>query len=192
MNRLRALGYASLILGGCIILAYAAFGYFAIWRHEFFFLAPDREGMFVIPANISIAQNGTEEIVMPMDDGRPRFRANLSIDPLSQVLSPQAVFLLMIGAFFVFNGVTLIQYTNHKERKETKKFLLSTLLSDEEKAVYDELLKNNGEATQKHLATATGFSAVKAHRVISRLEAKKVVQSFPFGMTKKVVLKEAD
>lgn len=76
--------------------------------------------------------------------------------------------------------------------KETKRFVISSLLTNEEKIVYDELVRRDGEATQKQLSTTTGFSPVKIYRVIQRLEGKGIVKSYPFGMTNKIILKEED
>ncbi len=209
MRHLRALGYASLILGGFLVLSYAVLAYFAIWQHEFFLVSPPTGERIV-----AMAGNGTgivEEMApYPNESGfngsrfnqtgnaTPRFprdnRAglfvNVSVDPMSQVLSPVALGILLMGIFFLFNGYSLITHTRKVERKETRKFVISSLLTGDEKVFYDELAKANGEATQKHLSSSTGYSAVRTYRILKRLEAKKIVRSFPFGMTKKIVLEE--
>ena len=58
----------------------------------------------------------------------------------------------------------------------------------EEKAVVELLKKNDNAMTQKEIAIELGLSKVKAHRIIKRLEQKKVVKKFDYGMTNKVKL----
>ena len=123
---------------------------------------------------------------MPLE----RFRA--PADPFSSVVSPQALAVLFTGILLLVIGYVLLGYLRQKEHRDTKKFVISSLLTDDEKTVYDALAGSGGEATQKQLALKTGFSAVKAYRAIKRLEDKKIVKSFPFGMTKKITLNEKE
>lgn len=208
MKHLRMLGYASLVIGGFLVLSYAVLAYFAIWQHEFFLVSPPTGARI-----IATTGNGTEFIEMasrPNASGfngsrfnetanatprfppgeRDRLFVNVSIDPMSQVVSPVALGILLMGLFFLYNGYALITHTRKVERKETRKFVISSLLTGDEKVFYDELAKANGEATQKQLSSSTGYSAVKTYRILKRLEAKKIVRSFPFGMTNKIVLEE--
>ena len=204
MKHLRMLGYASLVIGGFLVLSYAVLAYYALWQHEFFLVAPPTGARI-----IATTGNGTELIEMTPRPNASRFNetanatprflpgertdrlfVNLSVDPMSQVLSPVALGILLMGVFFLYNGYALITHTRKVERKETRKFVISSLLTGGEKLFYDELVKANGEATQKQLSASTGYSAVKTYRIIKRLEAKKIVRSFPFGMTNKIVLEE--
>jgi hypothetical protein len=173
---LRFLSYASLVLGGFLVITYLAFCYSAVWQHEFLPIFPENQRQLFAPNNSS-SLNETMR--------RPeRFVEN----PLSIVFSPQAIGLLAIGIFLIANGYLLLKHLHRKETSEVKKFITSSLLTDEEKTFYDELLKCGGEATQKQLSLSTGFSAVKTYRVLKRLEDKKVIKTFPYGMTKKIVL----
>ncbi len=204
MKHLRLLGYASLIIGGFLVLSYAVLAYYALWQHEFFLVAPPSgariiattgNGTTVVemsPVPNESRFNGTANATtrFPLGERGDRLFVNVSIDPLSQVLSPVALGILIMGLFFLFNGYSLITHTRKIERKETRKFVISSLLTGDEKLFYDELAKANGEVTQKQLSSLTGYSAVKTYRIIKRLEAKKVVRSFPFGMTNKIVLEE--
>jgi uncharacterized membrane protein len=99
--------------------------------------------------------------------------------------------ILLTGLLFLANGYFLLKHLGAEEKKETRKFILSSLLTDEEKEAFDYLAGRGGEATQKQLSTDLGFSAVKTYRVLKRLEGKKVLKSFPYGMTKKIVLEKA-
>jgi len=209
MKHLRMLGYASLVIGGFLVLSYAVLAYFAIWQHEFFLVSPPTGARI-----IATTGNGTgliEMVARPNESGfndsrfngtanaTPRFQpgergdrlfVNVSVDPMSQVLSPVALGILLMGLFFLYNGYALITHTRKVERRETKKFVISSLLTGDEKLFYDQLVKSEGEATQKQLSSATGYSAVKTYRIVKRLEEKKIVRSFPFGMTNKIVLEE--
>jgi uncharacterized membrane protein len=54
----------------------------------------------------------------------------------------------------------------------------------------EELKKAGGELTQKNLTEITGYSRVKTHRVIQKLEEKKIVRKIPNGQTNKIVLEK--
>jgi len=207
MKHLRTLGYASLILGGFLVLSYAVLAYFAIWQHEFFLVTPSTGGRIIatsgnisasvtttvgmspVPGDFRFNETGNASPRFPPDRG-DRLFVNMSVDPMSQVLSPIWLGILLMGMFFLYNGYALITHTRKVEHKETRKFVISSLLTGDEKVFYDELVKANGEATQKQLSSATDYNAVKTYRIIKRLEAKKIVRSFPFGMTNKIVLEE--
>jgi uncharacterized membrane protein len=183
MRNLRLLAYFSLIYGGFLVITYLAFAYSAIWRHEFLPIFPDsRRDSFT---------NATEPFGANLSLGRPfRPREAFPENAITQVVSLQALAILFTGLAFLVNGYTLFKYLRQKEKKETKNFVVSSLLTGDEQLIYGLLVKNGGEATQKQLSTNAGFSAVKAYRVLQRLENKKVVNSFPFGMTKKIILNE--
>jgi uncharacterized membrane protein len=184
-SEMRALAYATMIAGGFLVITYLAFAYFAVWRHEFLPVFPEGPRFAASPPN-----DGMNLSASVMVRGRvDRLRGE--IDPWSAIFSPQALGILISGALMLSNGVYLLGYLRRKEHKDTKKFVISSLLTDEEKAVYEELSRCGGQATQKQLSTRTGFGAVKTYRVIRRLEEKKVVKGFPFGMPRKIILNEA-
>ncbi len=185
MREMRVLAYATMIAGGFLVIAYLAFAYFAVWQHEFLPVFPEGPRFNAPMQNASA--NFSETGAM-----RPRFeRFRGENDPWSAVLSPQALGILLVGLLMLANGVYLLSYLRQKEHKDTKKFVISSLLTDEEKAVFEELAHSGGQATQKQLSMRTGFGAVKTYRVIRRLEEKKIVKYFPFGMTKKIILNES-
>ncbi|MFH1442870.1 MAG: hypothetical protein ABIG96_02450 [Candidatus Micrarchaeota archaeon] len=183
MRELRWLAYFSLIYGGFLVIAYIALAYNAIWRNDIVQILPDsRERGFnssIIPPSPSIG-----------NETRPFFRERIPESSLAYVFSLPALGILLTGIAFLANGYVLMKYVREKEHKETKNFVITTLLTEEERAVYDELVRNRGESTQKQLSMRTGFSPVKTFRILQRLEAKKVVKTFPYGMTKKIVLNE--
>jgi len=108
--------------------------------------------------------------------------------PFAVVFSLQSIAVLLTGLLFFANGYVLLEHLRREERGEVKKFVTSSLLTEEERAVYEQLIRSGGESTQKQLSLDTGFSAVKTYRVLKRLEAKNILKSFPYGMTKKIVL----
>ncbi|HLC47995.1 MAG TPA: hypothetical protein VJI13_02875 [Candidatus Norongarragalinales archaeon] len=186
MKELKILGYVSLIYGGFLIITYLALAYSAIWRNEFLPIFPENP-------RIQAAINASSAFYPPGNGSSPpgdfeRFRQIR--DPYSLVFSPQSLGILLTGILLLANGYFLQRHLRQKENKETKKFMLSTLLSDEEKLLFDELVKAGGQMTQKQLAMRGGFSAVKTFRIIRRMEQKKLLKSFEFGMTKKIVLNE--
>jgi len=79
-------------------------------------------------------------------------------------------------------------------KKEVKKMtqlkLTEMLLSPEEKLIIEELTKAGGELTQKNLTEITGYSRVKTHRVIQKLEEKKIIKKIPNGQTNKIILEK--
>lgn len=182
MDKLRVLAYFSLVYGGFLLIAYLTVVYNALWQQEF---APAL-GFNRTNFNGSISQ-------LPFPTDRP-FRERgfdlLRANPLSQAFAIQNLAILLTGVAFLINGYVLFKYLQEKDKKETKKFIIHTLLSDDEKQVYDYLVKNKGEATQKQISLNTGFNPVQTYRLLQRLETKKVIKTFPFGMTKKIVINQ--
>ena len=191
MKELRILAYVSLVYGGFLVMAYLALFYSAVWRHEFLPVFPDNPRVALLVNGSMVPVNGTE---LPFNATVPpgEFeRSRMVRDPFSLIFAPQSLGILLTGVLFLINGYFLLGHLRHKENKETKKFVISSLLSEEERAVYDELVKEGGQSTQKQLSLSTGFSPVKTYRLLKRLEGKKLIQTYPFGMTKKIVLNEA-
>jgi len=184
MREMRALAYATMIIGGFLVITYLTFAYFAVWRHEFLPVFPESPRFAAAPPNASLNLTSSE---FPRERFE-RFRGEM--DPWSAVSSPQALGILLVGLLMLANGVYLLSFLRQKEHKDTKKFVISSLLTDEEKLVFEELSHSGGQATQKQISVRTGFGAVKTYRVIRRREEKKIVKSFPFGMTKKIILNE--
>lgn len=66
----------------------------------------------------------------------------------------------------------------------------SDMLLPEEIKVVKTLEENNGSMTQNELVYATGFSKVKIHRIIKKLELKKIISKYDYGMTNKIKLEK--
>jgi len=93
-------------------------------------------------------------------------------------------FIGMVLSFIAANELSK-KHEDIVEVVEEKNF---DYLMPEEKAVVELLKKNDNAMTQKEIAIELGLSKVKAHRIIKRLEQKKVVKKFDYGMTNKVKL----
>ncbi|MBI5036611.1 hypothetical protein HZC09_04680 [Candidatus Micrarchaeota archaeon] len=185
LKKLNLLGLASLAFGGFLLLSYFAFVYSAVWRSELLPLLPDARPEIQMNGS-SAWRNGTAPF--PFEGPGRRMQPN----PFSSLLSPYAILWPLVGIAFILNGYILLRYTGGQEVKKTREFVISTMLTDDEKTLVKALQERGGAMTQKELSLASGFSAVKTHRAVSKLERKKIVKSFPFGMTKKVVLEQGN
>jgi hypothetical protein len=119
-------------------------------------------------------------------NSRPFFERR--IDPMEALLSPYMLLSLFGGIICITNGLAVRQLTHEKEIKKLKADLADLYLSAEEKQVMEELNKASGELTQKNLTELTGFSRVKTHRIIQKLESKKLVRKIPNGQTNKILI----
>lgn len=114
-------------------------------------------------------------------------RLSLSTSPLGVLLSPFEFIILLCGAGFAANGYVLLRYASQKEVGDARQSTVLSLLTEEEKKAFS-IIQSKGSLTQKELSVLLEFSAVKTHRVLSRLEEKNLVKTYPFGMTKKILL----
>jgi len=95
------------------------------------------------------------------------------------------IFLMgMILSFIAANELSK-KHEDIVEVVEEKNF---DYLMPEEKDVVELLKKNDNAMTQKEIAIELGLSKVKVHRLIKRLEQKKVIKKYEYGMTNKVKL----
>lgn len=155
---LNSMGLLSMAFGGFLILTYVAMAYMAVWRGEFF---PGFPG-------------GPRR--MPQDN------------PVALLLSPFFLLVLLCGLAFLANGYVLLRHVRHSEVRRTRFETLSVALTEDENEAVQALESVANGLTQKELSVRLGFSAVRIHRVLARLEQKGLVKLFPFGMTNKVVL----
>ena len=66
--------------------------------------------------------------------------------------------------------------------------LLVSFLSADERTIVDHLARNGGTALQSQLSSLTSFSAVRTHRVLGRLQAKRFLTLERYGKTNKTIL----
>jgi hypothetical protein len=153
------------IVGGYLILNFMSQVYGLLIR-----------GSVMDGINISERSSGFE--------GGPFFRRELP----DRFFSPQILIDLISGVVFIVAGLSIWYLVREKEIDTLKEELADIFLLPEEKSIIDELKKAGGEVTQRELAVKTGLSKVKIHRVLNKLENKKIVKRYPYGMTKKIVI----
>jgi len=139
-------------------------------------------------------QNISEELnrSYPDDFNRsfPRERNVQPMTPEAILTSPFSLMLLFAGIISTVGGISVWQLTREKELKSMKEDITSLLMTPEEKAIVDELKRANGKMNQNQLVKRTGFSKVRIHRALVRLETRKIIKKYPYGLTNKVVLEK--
>ncbi|MBN1896915.1 MAG: MarR family transcriptional regulator [Candidatus Aenigmarchaeota archaeon] len=99
---------------------------------------------------------------------------------------------LIGGIVLIISGYSIWRLAGEKDKEMLIDMISEKLLLPEEKRVIDELKRSGGETTQKELSNRTGIQKVKLHRLLARLEKKKIVRRYPYGMTRKVVIERND
>ena len=164
-KRLKALMVFSFVYGGFLFLLFLLQVYSIFWRREFLPFVSSRRF-----------------------EGNPE-GARQPFDPVSMLLSPISILHLITATAFLINGFWLWRFLSEKSRAEAKDEVYSFVLTDDEKLALGKLRESGGRLTQKDLSVKTGFSPVKAHRVVGRLKSKGAIETQAFGMTNMVVLK---
>jgi uncharacterized membrane protein len=77
-----------------------------------------------------------------------------------------------------------------KERQAQKEKAIDTFLNADEKKVITLVKASKGGALQSDLVIRSGFSKVKAHRILKSLENKNLIKRGRFGITNKVILND--
>jgi len=119
----------------------------------------------------------------------------------SSYFSMKDAILLLVTSFIV--GVTstylyfkgedkITSIINKASDKPAISKTILNMLKEDEKKVYIKIFDNKGEILQNAIVNQTGLSRVKVTRIISRLEAKGLVERAPWGMTNKVKIKKHD
>lgn len=115
-------------------------------------------------------------------------RAMQAPSPYAVILSPNELILLLTGLLLIVTGYYLLKHVREREIKDTKDFVISTILTEDEKLVVTGLRESGGSMTQTEISRKFSFSPVKTYRILMRLEKQGLVKSYPHGMTKKIVL----
>lgn len=136
-------------------------------------------------------------IVYLTDGGFLMQRFIASKTPISLVLLQKFSLIVMISGFTSFmvsllSGIALMKTRQMKVISEAKaesdKEVSKDVLTPEELKVVEILTKNDNTMTQKDLVSETKMSKVMIHRVLKRLETKKVISKFAYGMTNRIKL----
>jgi hypothetical protein len=171
------------LVGGFSILLFLFELYSAFWGEETL-------GMQNI--QIQNISNDSNRILPPNNTNR-FFQGEHGMQRLSPetiLTSPFSMVLLFAGVLSVLGGISVFQLTREKELKSIKEDVTALLMTPEERAIVDELKKANGKMNQNQLVKKTGFSKVRIHRAIVRLETRKIVKKYPYGLTNKIVLEK--
>ncbi len=152
----------SFIYGGFLLVVYLFMVYYILWSGE----------------------------VVGIPPFSPRRFSQGDINPLEMIASPFMMFILAGGLISIANGIAIRSLTHEKEIKKVKIDMKSLYLTPEEKYLISELEKSGGELTQKELTHITGYPRVKIHRILQKLESKKIIRKIPYGQTNKILIKE--
>ena len=114
----------------------------------------------------------------------------IEVPRFNQFYAPDRLIYLLGGFMFIVAGITIWYMMREKEIKDIEEKLTDTFLLPEEREIISELKKTNYESTQSELVRKTGFSKVKVHRILNKLEKRGIVKRHEYGMTKKVLLKQ--
>lgn len=170
------------VFGGYFILSYVSQVYSIYMRAGFADIIGNGNISDMFNESFRVPARGFNESFRPPQMGR-EFQ-------LGQLFSPNELIYLLGGVMFIVAGVSIWHLVREKEIATLKEELTNMFLLPEEKNVMDELKKAGGELTQRELARKTGLSKVKVHRVLNKLEAKRVIKRHPYGVTKKVVIEK--
>ena len=160
------------LAGGFSFVYYIFQAYFALWGFETSFFIRER------PFNASAIRNRTNENRTQM------------LNPEIILTSPFSLLLLVDGIFCIAGGISIWLLTREKELVSMKENISTLLLTPEEKTVIEELKKAGGELNQNQIVKKTGLSKVKVHRALVRLEVRKIVKKYPYGLTNKIILEK--
>lgn len=102
------------------------------------------------------------------------------------------IFLAFIGMFV--GAATYYLMTEQVEKKENSNKknveIILKFLSHDERKVLTKLLNQNGRAMQYELSRLEGFTRLKAHRVVSKLEGEGIIKVEKIGKVNSIRLVE--
>jgi uncharacterized membrane protein len=90
--------------------------------------------------------------------------------------------------------VSLLYYLFSLKMEQKEKCLcknmeiLNSILDKDEKNVIDKLSSNNGEIEQSRISEM--YDKIKAHRILKKLEGKRIIEIVKFGKTNTIKLNE--
>jgi len=167
------------LLGGFSIISYLLQVYSVFWHAEIISAARVESGNFTVPTfahgnNISMLENRTP----------PRMESEIL------PLSPFSLLQLFTGIASLIAGLSIWNLIREREIKSAKKLILDVFLLPEEKEIMNIIERGGGALTQSEIVKKTGLSRVKVHRVVKKLEQKKLIIKQQYGMTNKLAIKK--
>jgi uncharacterized membrane protein len=100
--------------------------------------------------------------------------------------------MLILSALKLLNAShkRIIRASERKGRQDQKEKTITVFLNDDEKKVIGMVRASKGGVLQSDIVIKSGFSKVKAHRILKRLENKNLIKRGRFGITNKVILND--
>ncbi len=106
---------------------------------------------------------------------------------------------LVGGAVLIIAGRTIMQFSAHVEQRRTarvstervrreKEHVIDTMLGKDERYILGLVGEKADGALQSDMVLKSGFSKVKTHRILKKLENKELVRRTRFGITNKVIV----
>jgi len=127
--------------------------------------------------------NAITRIDVSINGGTPEYVEIPAMFSISQV-----IFLLLLTTIGTICFLFLYVDFNKKNRKESKRNIVSNVLDGDEKKLYEIILEKN-EILQKDLVYESGFSKAKVTRILVKLDNKKLIIRKPWGNTNKILIK---
>ncbi len=183
----------SFMFGGFLLTTYAFTAYTVLWSTE--------TGAATADANRTGQETNASWTADRRDMGRgrevPGFPPFIQgrpirekIDPIDFLTSPFMMFTLIGGLVSMAGAISIRTLTHKKAVTKLKEDLMELYLTDEEKKVMSILESASPDMTQKELTDRTRYSRVKVHRLLLRLEAKRLIRRIPCGQTYKILIAE--
>jgi len=183
----------SFMFGGFLLVTYAFMAYSIIWDTGGVPLAPlEYRNETRNDFNMSDDHDRRQPREVP---GMPPFiprrvLARNNMNPLEILISPFMMFALVGGLISLAAAISIWTLTHKRALKKMKEDLKELYLTDEEKKVMAKLGESVEEMTQRELTERMRFSRVKTHRILQRLETKKLIRKIPCGQTYKIVVED--
>ncbi|MGC8622935.1 MAG: helix-turn-helix transcriptional regulator [Candidatus Micrarchaeia archaeon] len=104
------------------------------------------------------------------------------------------------GLLLIISGLTMLKYRNYtvkqslqkhamQQIKSAKSSLLSSMLTPEEKKILS-IIEGEEGMLQSDLVAKSGFSKVKVHRMLKKLESMELIKRSRFGITNRIFISE--
>jgi uncharacterized membrane protein len=84
----------------------------------------------------------------------------------------------------------IVRSSARRGRQAQKERAINTFLNADEKRVISIVKASKGGALQSDIVIRSGFSKVKAHRILKSLENRNLIKRGRFGITNKVILND--
>jgi uncharacterized membrane protein len=102
--------------------------------------------------------------------------------PWQVYLSFSLIAVLFVVSFFLFT----------KDKPKKKKVVIPENLTDDERKIIDELVKQNGMIFQSEIVEKLDVSKVKVTRILDKLEGRGLIERRRRGMTNAIILKHSE